>query len=158
MQLAQAQSFHNFLAWAFTPKLNELIWSFNLQPLFPCHWPPDQVISMIRSLELTSKPRATPSHHQAAKMALKRQRHLTVPPPIHHPSPQWGGKLLTTLGLGIVWKFKWSQSRIMELHLHPHMPGRHQWWKTCSEMVSLVLPKPSWWAPVRPFYFMEGNL
>ena len=31
--------------------------------------------------------RATPSHYQVADMALKRQRHLVAPPPIHHPSP-----------------------------------------------------------------------
>ena len=87
MQLAQAQLFLNFLAWAFAPKLNKLIWSFKLWPLFSCQWPPDQVTLMIRSVELMSRPRATPSHHQAAKMALKGQRHLVVPPPIHHPSP-----------------------------------------------------------------------
>ena len=47
---------------------------------------------MIRSLELTSRPRATPSHHQVAGMALKRQRYLIVPPPIHHPSLWWGNQ------------------------------------------------------------------
>ena len=25
-------------------------------------------------------------HHQVARMALKTQRHLVAPPPIHHPS------------------------------------------------------------------------
>ena len=41
--LTQAQPFLNFLASAFVPTLNELIWSFNLQPLFPCQWLPNQV-------------------------------------------------------------------------------------------------------------------
>ena len=158
MWLAQAWSFLNFLEWAFAPKLNELIWSFNLQPLFPCQWLPDQVTLMIRGLELMSRPRARPLHYQVAEMALKRQRHLIASPPICHPSPWQDSKFLTTLASGIVWKFKWSQLKMVELHLHPHMPGRHQWWRTCSEMVSLVLPKPLWQAPVGPSYFMEGDL
>ena len=31
------------------------------------------------------------SHHQVAKMALKRQRHLVVPHHAHHPSLWQGG-------------------------------------------------------------------
>ena len=58
---------------------------------------------MIKRLELVSKLRATPSHYWAADMALKRQRHLVAPPPIHHSSPQWGNQHLITLGLSIVW-------------------------------------------------------
>ena len=63
---------------------------------------------MIRSLELVSRLRATPSHHPVAGMALKRQRHLVAPHHIHHPSLQRGNQCLTTLRLGIVWKYRWS--------------------------------------------------
>ena len=40
MQLWQAHLFLNFLAWAFAPKLYELIQSFNSWPLFLCQWLP----------------------------------------------------------------------------------------------------------------------
>ena len=76
---------------------------------------------------------------------LKRQRNLVAPPPIHHPGPWWGDKCLTTLTCGIVWTFKWSWLKMGEQHLHLQMPGRHQWWKTCSGTVSLASPKQLWW-------------
>ena len=41
-------------------------------------------------LEPTSRLRAAPPHHQVAKKALKRQEHLTVPPPILYLSLQRG--------------------------------------------------------------------
>ena len=113
---------------------------------------------MIRSLKALSRQKATSSHHWMAGMVLKTQRHLVAPPPVHHPSPQWGGKCLTALVLGIVWKFKWSQPKMGEQLPHPHKPGRHQWWKTCSETVRLTSPKQLWWALVWPPWFMEGNL
>ena len=31
------------------------------------------------------------------------------------------------------------------------MPGRYQWWKTCSEMVNLASQKQLWWAQARLF-------
>ena len=43
MWLTQAKLFLNFLAWAFAPKLNEPIWSFNSWPLFSCQWLQDWV-------------------------------------------------------------------------------------------------------------------
>ena len=53
---------------------------------------------MLRRLELAYKLRATPSHHWAADMALKRQRHLVAPPPhapsqypVRKPTPDWPG-------------------------------------------------------------------
>ena len=104
---------------------------------------------MIRRLELVSKPGATPSHHQTADMAPKRQRHLVVPPLIHHPSPQWGTQHLIALGPSIVWKYKWSLLKMGKLHHHPHIPGRNQLWKTWSEMAKPSLTEevvmdPGW--------------
>ena len=40
----------------------------------------------------------------------------------------------------------------------PHMSGRCQWWKTCSEMANLASQKQVWWAQAGPSYFMEGDL
>ena len=77
---------------------------------------------MIRRLELISILRTTSSHYQVAGMALKRQRHLVAPPPIHLPSPQQGNQHLIALGLGIVWKYKWSILKMGEHHHHPHTP------------------------------------
>ena len=61
---------------------------------------------MIRSLASISRLRATPSHHQVAKMALKIQRHVEAPHHIHHPSDQQGNQCLISLRLGIVWKYR----------------------------------------------------
>ena len=47
---------------------------------------------MNRKLDSISKLRAIPPHHPVARMVLKRQRHLIVPHPNHHPS-LWQGKL-----------------------------------------------------------------
>ena len=61
---------------------------------------------MIRSLDLISRLRATPSPHQVAKMALKIQRHLEVPHPDHHPGLWQGNQHQTGLRLSIVWKYR----------------------------------------------------
>ena len=73
----QAPQFLKCFAWDFAPEGNELIQSFNSQPLFLCQWLPDWVTWMIRSLELISRLRATPSPHQVAEMALKIKRHTS---------------------------------------------------------------------------------
>ena len=86
MWLAQALSFLNFLALDFAPELKELIQSLSLWLTFLLWWLPNQVTWIIRSLELSSRWRATPSHHQTAEMAMNRQRHLVVPHHVHHPS------------------------------------------------------------------------
>ena len=74
---------------------------------------------MIRNLEVISRLRATPSHHQVARMVLKRQRHLVAPHHVHHPSCQQGNQHLTSLKLGIVWKYRWSLPKTGEWHHHP---------------------------------------
>ena len=52
---------------------------------------------MIKSLELISRLRATPSHHQVAITALKIQRHLEAPHHTHHPSLWQGNQHLIGL-------------------------------------------------------------
>ena len=56
-----------------------------------------------------------PSHHQVAKMALKKQRHLGTPPSLWQRS-----KHQTALRLGIVWKFKLCWPKMVKWHHPPH--------------------------------------
>ena len=60
---------------------------------------------MIGYLEPTSRLRATPPHHQVAKKALKRQKHLAVPPPILYPGLQRGDHPLVALGPNTVLEY-----------------------------------------------------
>ena len=105
---------------------------------------------MIRSLELISRLRATSLHHQAARMALKKQRHLVVTPaPVHHPSLWWGNQHLTALRLQYCLEIQVISTKEGELHHHLHMPGRCQLWKTWSEMANAglteaVVTGPGW--------------
>ena len=84
-RLTQAQLFLTFLVWAFAPKLNELIQSFNSWPMFPNQWPPIWVTLMIRRLELVSKLRATPSHHWMTQHGPK-ETEVFGSTPSHSPS------------------------------------------------------------------------
>ena len=63
---------------------------------------------------------------------------FVAPHCIHHPSLQQGNQYLTCLRLGIVWKYSWAWLKMEEQHDHLHMPGRHQLWKTWSEMANLA--------------------
>ena len=64
---------------------------------------------------------ATPSHYPVAGMALKRQRHLVAPHHVDLCSLWWGNQNLTTLRLGIAWKYRWSLPKMGEWHHHsPH--------------------------------------
>ena len=104
---------------------------------------------MIKSLESISRLMATPSHHPMARMVLKRQRHLVAPHHIHHHNLWQGNQNLTALRLSIAWKYRWSLPKMGEWHHNPHMPVRHQLWKTCSEMeksslMEAVVTGPGW--------------
>ena len=59
--------------------------SFNLWSTFLYWWPPDQATWTIRSLELSSTWRATPSYHQMAKMAQRGRGVWQHPIPITIP-------------------------------------------------------------------------
>ena len=76
-------SFFLFLARAFAPHSNDLIWSFSSWPLWSCQWPPDLVTWKTRHLELISRWRATWMGHPKAKRTLKRWEHWAVPPTCH---------------------------------------------------------------------------
>ena len=105
---------------------------------------------MIRSLELLSRWRTTPSHHWMAEQTLRRWSHLVAPHHIHLPSLQWGSKYLTALRLSAVWKFKLPQPKMEEPHHHLHMPGRQapvgkdMHWDSKSGLTEVVVIGPDW--------------
>ena len=102
---------------------------------------------MNRNLEPISRKRATPSPHQAARIALKIQRCLGAPHPNHHPSLQQGNP--TTLRLSkntgdLHWR--WESSTIPIICMASTNCGRHgarwQSWpnRSCNDRSRLGCP------------------
>ena len=90
-RLTQTKWFVLLLARAFSPKFNDWIQSFSLQPLILCLWLPNQVTWWIKCLEPISRWRTMWTCHSRVQRTYRSWKHQVVLPPTFHLGPWPGG-------------------------------------------------------------------
>ena len=131
--------------------------SFNLQLTFLCQWPPNWVIRIIWRLELSSgwedhtltllNSCNGPEEIEAFGSTLS---HSSSQSPVSkqmpdHPETQYCLEIQVIL------------TKDGGTTPPPHTPGKHLWWRICSEMANLASQKWWWQAQVGPSFSMEGD-